>query len=168
MNLLFYARYRPNPTRNPSQHRTLPQKTLDYLAHGASKGNRNPELFAAAQQFRDAGYSQAEAEPRLLQRGMADGLSEAECLKTIASGYSQPARAPAGNPGGNGAHVGPSPAKSVWQRIGGLNPHPLLNRTHKKELYLIRFPGALRLYWMPVFCPGSLSASRESFWMPMG
>jgi RecA-family ATPase len=103
-------RYRPNPTRNPSQHRTLPQRTLDYLAHGAGKGNRNDELFNAAQQFRDAGYSQAESEPRLIGRGMADGLPEFECRKAINSGYSQPARAPAGHPAsGNGTQVHNAP-----------------------------------------------------------
>lgn len=97
-------RYRQNAPRNPSGHRTLPQRTLNYLANGAGKGNRNDELFAAAQQFRDAGYSQAEAEPRLIGRGMADGLSEFECRKAINSGFSQPSRAPAGSPtGGNGS-----------------------------------------------------------------
>jgi RecA-family ATPase len=111
-------KYTQNRPRNPSGKGLLPQRTLDYLAHGAGKGNRNPELYHAAQQFRDAGYSQAEAEPRLIARGMADGLSEAECRKTIDSGYDGPVRQPAGNPGGNGngSHTkvapGPRPAPS--------------------------------------------------------
>ena len=46
-------------------HAPLPQITLDYLSHGASNGNRNRALFDAACQFRDAGYSQAEAEAEL-------------------------------------------------------------------------------------------------------
>ena len=102
-------RYTQNRPRNPGGHGILPQRTLDYLAHGAGKGNRNDELFAAAQQFRDAGYSMAEAEPRLLARGMADGLSEFESLKAIGQGYAGPARAPAGHPAGgngNGHHSG--------------------------------------------------------------
>ncbi len=46
----------------------LPPITLDYLASGASNGNRNRALFDAACQFRDAGYSQAEAEAQLVLR----------------------------------------------------------------------------------------------------
>jgi Primase C terminal 1 (PriCT-1) len=55
----------------------LPTATRDYLANGAAVGNRDNALFAAACQFRDSGYSQAEAESRLIVRAVADGLSEA-------------------------------------------------------------------------------------------
>jgi hypothetical protein len=125
-------RYRPNPTRNPSQHGTLPQRTLNYMANGAGQGNRNDELDHAAQQFRDAGYTQAEAEPRLLARGMADGLCEAECRRAINSGYSGPAREPAGHGGGNpasnghnGAHSAPPPRPAPAGNPGGSSARTL-------------------------------------------
>jgi hypothetical protein len=44
----------------------LPRRTLDYLERGAPEGMRNAELFEAACQFRDAGFSSGEAEERLL------------------------------------------------------------------------------------------------------
>ncbi|MEO1647129.1 MAG: hypothetical protein AAFR67_18225, partial [Chloroflexota bacterium] len=40
----------------------LPPRTQDYLLSGSSDGSRNNDLFAAACQLRDAGYSQSEAE----------------------------------------------------------------------------------------------------------
>ena len=52
-------RYRSVGLRPP-----LPQRTLDYLAHGADEGRRNAELFDAACQFRDGGFSAEAAEPQ--------------------------------------------------------------------------------------------------------
>jgi hypothetical protein len=82
-------------------HAPLPQVTLDYLSHGASNGNRNRALFDAACQFRDAGYSQEEAEAQLIPRHVADGSGnenpatrEHEARATIASVYQQSPRDP--------------------------------------------------------------------------
>ncbi len=82
-------------------HAPLPQVTLDYLARGASNGSRNRALFDAACQFRDAGYSQAEAEVELIARHIADGVGnenpagrEREARATITSAYHQSPRDP--------------------------------------------------------------------------
>ncbi|MBI5961807.1 MAG: primase C-terminal domain-containing protein [Chloroflexi bacterium] len=86
----------------------LPQVTLDYLSRGASNGSRNRALFDAACQFRDAGYSQAEAEAQLVLRHVADGGSgenpaarEREARATITSVYRQSARDPITPPAQN-------------------------------------------------------------------
>jgi RecA-family ATPase len=65
----------------------LPQVTQDYLAHGASNGNRNTALFNAACQFRDARHSLGEALGQLVARATADGLPKPEAEKTIRSAY---------------------------------------------------------------------------------
>ncbi|MBK8027016.1 MAG: hypothetical protein IPK19_37925 [Chloroflexi bacterium] len=75
------------------EHR-LPDRTQAYLARGAAPGSRNAELLAAACQFRDAGYSQTDAERELVPRHVADGCTEAEALATIRSAYSRPPRDP--------------------------------------------------------------------------
>jgi hypothetical protein len=82
-------------------HAPLPQVTLDYLSRGASNGSRNRALFDAACQFRDAGYSQVEAEAQLVLRHIADGAPgenpaarEHEARATISSAYRQSARDP--------------------------------------------------------------------------
>lgn len=76
---------------------TLPKRTLEYLHHGAGKGTRNAELFSAAVQFRDAGYTISEAMPRLLDRALKDQLTEPEARKAIESAYSRGARDPLGS-----------------------------------------------------------------------
>jgi RecA-family ATPase len=78
--------------RSAGLHPSLPRRTLDYLQHGASEGTRNAELFDAACQFRDAGFSRDEADAQLMARAMADGLGESEARHAIASAYSQGAR----------------------------------------------------------------------------
>lgn len=80
-------------------HANLPKRTLTYLFAGAPQGSRNTELYAAAQQFKAAGYGQAEADKKLRTRAQQDGLSDSEIDKTIASAYasqqvSGPATAP--------------------------------------------------------------------------
>ncbi len=77
----------------------LPPRTESYLSSGATNGNRNHELFAAACQLRDAGYSQSDAERELVTRYVADGdgsenpaAREKEARATIASAYSQSPR----------------------------------------------------------------------------
>jgi hypothetical protein len=81
-------------TLNGNGHHPLPRRTEDYLAAGATEGNRNTELFGAACQLRDAGYSQSHAEAQLVPRYVADGCSEQEAIKTIRSAYSRPPREP--------------------------------------------------------------------------
>lgn len=87
---------------NGNGHAALPPRTLHYVLHGAPQGSRNAELYAAAQQFYAAGYTQAEADQRLRPRALSDGLPDSEIDKTIASAYqSQQVHAPASAPGSN-------------------------------------------------------------------
>lgn len=79
----------------------LPSRTECYVASGAVNGNRNHELFAAACQLRDAGYSQSDVERELIPRYVADGdgserpeVREKEARSTIASAFSRPPRDP--------------------------------------------------------------------------
>jgi hypothetical protein len=72
----------------------LPRRTRDYLDHGAAEGSRNAELFAAAVQYRDAGFTDCEAHGHLMPRAVRDGLSEAEARTTINSAYTREAREP--------------------------------------------------------------------------
>jgi len=60
--------YLPTFSTNGNGHHPLPPRTEQYLASGAYDGNRNAELFAAACQMRDAGYSQSDTERELLAR----------------------------------------------------------------------------------------------------
>ena len=97
--------YMPVFSSNGNGQHPLPPRTEQYLASGAYDGNRNHELFAAACQLRDAGYSQSDAERELLARHVADGngsenpiAREKEAQATIASAYSQPAREPIASP----------------------------------------------------------------------
>ncbi len=72
----------------------LPPRTEAYLVSGATEGNRNAELFSAACQLRDAGYSQSEAEQDLVPRHLASGSTEREARATIQSAYSRSPRDP--------------------------------------------------------------------------
>jgi hypothetical protein len=81
-------------TLNGNGQHPLPPRTESYLASGATDGSRNSELFAAACQMRDAGYSQSDAERELISRHLANGSSEREALATIQSAYSRPPRDP--------------------------------------------------------------------------
>jgi hypothetical protein len=85
-------------TLNGNGHHPLPPRTESYLASGAANGSRNTELFAAACQLRDAGYSQSDAERDLIPRHLASGSSEREALATIQSAFSRPARDPIAEP----------------------------------------------------------------------
>ena len=87
----------------------LPQSVMDYLANGASKGERNEKLFAAACQCRDCGLMQSVTETCLLARAMADDFGKTEARKTIESAYGRPARKPAhGVHGGNSRDAAPN------------------------------------------------------------
>jgi len=88
-------------TLNGNGHHPLPPRTEQYLASGAHNGSRNAELFAAACQMRDAGYSHSDAERELVARHVADGdggenpaSREKEARATIASAYRQLSREP--------------------------------------------------------------------------
>ncbi|MBA3873623.1 MAG: DUF927 domain-containing protein, partial [Anaerolineae bacterium] len=85
-------------TLNTNGRHPLPARTEQYLASGATEGNRNTELFSAACQLRDAGYSQSDAEHDLIPRHVADGSSEKEALATIQSAYSRSPRDPLPEP----------------------------------------------------------------------
>ena len=78
-----------------SGNNSLPPRTLEYLAKGASVGSRHNELFAAACQFRDCGYDVDETARQCVPRAVEDGLDEAEAAKTVASVFK---RAPRGQP----------------------------------------------------------------------
>ncbi|MDX1991996.1 MAG: DUF927 domain-containing protein [bacterium] len=85
-------------TLNGNGHHPLPTRTESYLASGAANGSRNTELFAAACQLRDAGYSLSDAERELIPCHLGSGSSEREALATIQSAYSRPARDPIAEP----------------------------------------------------------------------
>jgi hypothetical protein len=83
---------------NGNGHHALPPRTESYLASGAANGSRNTELFAAACQLRDAGYSQTDAERDLIPHHLASGSSDHEALATIRSAYSRSPRDPITQP----------------------------------------------------------------------
>jgi hypothetical protein len=98
----------------------LPKSVMDYLANGASKGERNQKLFGAACQCRDCGLSQSVTETCLLDRAKNDGLSAAEARKTIESAYDRSARQPA-----HGAHGGNTAPSSSPASSNGQWPSPV-------------------------------------------
>ena len=96
-----------------SDYPDLPKATREYLQGGADVGSRDNALFAAACQFRDSGYGQAEAEAALIDRAVKDGFSEAYAKRKIDSAYSRPAReAPRNKESADSAdsHADPKPA----------------------------------------------------------
>src|SRR5215831_10123409 len=78
--------------KNDSPWPDLPKSTQDYLREGAAVGSRDNSLFKAACQFRDCGYTQADAESALIDRAVKDGLSEACAKRKIDSAYSKAPR----------------------------------------------------------------------------
>jgi hypothetical protein len=117
-----------NEYQNDSHGPVLPKRTVDYLDHGAPVGSRNDELFAAAQQFRDAGYTSDEASGYLGPRAEKDGLRMAEILATIRSAYKREPRSPLFGKNGEGS---PNPARSAGlgspptktQSVNSSDPH---------------------------------------------
>lgn len=65
----------------------LPLWVQEYLKTGATTGERNHRLYAAARCYLDAGKSQFEAEQDLISRALADGLSQSEAKNTINSAF---------------------------------------------------------------------------------
>jgi Primase C terminal 1 (PriCT-1) len=106
-------------------HHPLPRRILEYLSQGAAKGSRNELLFDAACQFRDAGYSQSEAEAELIPRYVADGdgenptAREREARASIASAYRRTARDPI--PAGDG-QAGREKVEALSRRYQAANP----------------------------------------------
>ena len=95
----------------------LPKRTQTYLAHGASEGQRNAELLAAACQCRDAGMSESEVEHTLVPRAVSDGLSEREAISTVRSALSKSPREPIQSNCGNSAVESPKLTPEQRQRI---------------------------------------------------
>lgn len=113
--------YMPTFSTNGNGHHPLPPRTEQYLASGAYDGNRNAELFAAACQMRDAGYSQSDAERELIPRHVADGNGnessasrEKEAQATIVSVFSRPAREPIASP----RQIAETQVKQLLDRYG--------------------------------------------------
>lgn len=67
----------------------LSRSTLEFVANGASEGQRNERLFTAACDLAGCGYSQTEAESMFLPVTDRIGTPEAEALTTITSAYSK-------------------------------------------------------------------------------
>jgi len=69
--------------------RKLSAATLDFIVNGAPEGERNDSLFRAACNFSGCGYSQAEAEVKLLPVMSRLGTPDSETHRTIESAYSK-------------------------------------------------------------------------------
>lgn len=82
---------------------TLPERTRNFLAHGAPEGQRNAEAHYAAQQLRDAGVVEVEALAMVERGAAACGLPQIEARNAVRSAYKKPAREPITKAhGGNG------------------------------------------------------------------
>lgn len=95
----------------------LPNTLEKYLRNGASEGERNDSLFAAATQCRDIDMPVAEAIDLLLPTATGGGLSESEARTTINSAYKGPKREA---PRSKGASAG----GRGCQKLGGYAEHP--------------------------------------------
>lgn len=91
-----------------------------YLDSPHAQGERNNSLNWAAYKMHSDGYSQAEAESLLLPRALADGLSDKEALRTIASAFSAQRGAPSYVGKGDRLRMAAGDvARRVMRRIGG-------------------------------------------------
>ena len=107
--------------------RPLPDVTLEYLANTKTE-YRDNALFAAACQFRDASFSQAEAEVYLIPCCLRDSLGdEAHAKRKIKSTYSWAAREPIAEPTEQSASSSaPSPsAAATTAAPDSIKPEPL-------------------------------------------
>ncbi len=87
--------------RNNGERLELARRTLDFIAFGASGGERNDRLFKAAADMRGCHYTEVEALEKLLPAATRAGLSESEARDAIASAYKRqrnPARPQAEKP----------------------------------------------------------------------
>ena len=80
---------------NPTARLSLPRSVEAYLNTGATEGNRNHSLFAAAAQLRDLPMPEEDALYHLEPRATADGLPPHEIRSAIASAYKAAPREPA-------------------------------------------------------------------------
>ena len=69
--------------------RKLSAATLNFIVNGAPEGERNDSLFRAACNLSGCGYSQMEAEAKLLRVMCQLGTPEIEARRTIESAYSK-------------------------------------------------------------------------------
>ena len=92
----------------------LPQSVMDYLANGATQGERNAKAFRSGLPMSRLRPAAGVTETTLLDRAKADGLSQTEAHKTIGSAYARSARKPAhgSNGGSNAAPPPPSSSSS--------------------------------------------------------
>jgi len=125
----------------PAPKPRLPRRTLDYLENGVSEGSRNNALFAAAQQVHDA-YLETEYEAVLLQRAVADGLSEQEAKKAIKQAFNMPRREPLEGAAGDNKFCNTkfTPGKGfkhTWMDRDG--PPISMIRKEEPPLHLARF-----------------------------
>ena len=65
----------------------LPTRTQQFITNGAHEGQRNEELFLAAQQLRDAGIDEFSAIDKLYPSAVASGLKEREIEAAVKSAY---------------------------------------------------------------------------------
>ena len=83
------ARLHAAKPASPDQKGKLSRLTLEFIAQGASEGERNDRLFRAACDLAGCGYSLSEAESQLLPVAERVGTSQAEALATLQSAYSK-------------------------------------------------------------------------------
>ena len=72
----------------------LPTRTQQFITNGAHEGQRNEELFLAAQQLRDAGIDEFSAIDKLYPSAVASGLKEREIEAAVKSAYRRSPRQP--------------------------------------------------------------------------
>ena len=80
------APYAPPPLPEGVQL-SVPAWVNDYLRDGATEGNRNNRLFAAAIEYRVNGLSRLDALRDLAVRARADGLNDEEIERTVDSAW---------------------------------------------------------------------------------
>ena len=93
---------KPAPAERPmfppaKEPQNVARRTLLFLRHGASEGNRNGELFAAACDLAGCGYVLSEIESELVPVAERCGLTAAEAVQSIRSACSKlrnPSRPP--------------------------------------------------------------------------
>ena len=82
---------------NPTQ---LPERTRNFIEHGAPEGQRAEEAFAASVQLRDAGYSEADALAEILKGAARCAFPEKEARNAVRSAFKHPPREPIGKRNG--------------------------------------------------------------------
>jgi hypothetical protein len=78
------------PSLSTDNHGKLSRLTLEFMNFGAGEGERNDRLFRAACDMAGCGFSQSEAETKLLPAATQNGTPEREALATIKSAFTKP------------------------------------------------------------------------------